>query len=201
MMLEGDFGEFTLEGRDSLEKVYESNERLIQLVENLLNISRIESGRLQFDFKKLQLETLVKSVIEELSRSIIKKGLRFNYHKPAKPLPLARIDEEKIRQVVMNLIDNAVKYTKQGSITVKLAQTKNSVQFCVTDTGMGMSEEDQANLFKKFSRGAGTSLVHTEGTGLGLYVAKSMILAHQGKIWAESPGKDRGSKFCFELPL
>ncbi|MDO8676041.1 MAG: HAMP domain-containing sensor histidine kinase, partial [Candidatus Azambacteria bacterium] len=116
------------------------------------------------------------------------------------PLPKLKLDEEKIRQVVMNLVDNAIKYTGQGSVTVKLEPVGNKIQFCVADSGMGIKSEDMGNLFKKFSRGQGTNLVHTEGTGLGLYVARMMIEAHQGRIWAESAGAGKGSKFCFELP-
>ena len=201
MMLEGNFGQLTDSEKESLEKVFESNERLIQLVENLLNISRIESGRLQFNFEEVDFSKMVASVVEELSGYVKKKNLRLEYKPPAKPLPLVKLDEEKIRQVVMNLVDNAIKYTKQGGITVRVEQSRENITFCVSDTGMGISEADLANLFKKFSRGKGTSLVHTEGTGLGLYVARIMIESHQGRIWAESAGEGKGSKFCFALPV
>ncbi|MDD4271466.1 MAG: ATP-binding protein [Patescibacteria group bacterium] len=201
MMLEGNFGELTKLELESLEKVFESNERLIQLVENLLNISRIESGRLQFDFKEVDLNKMVESVMEELSGNAKKKSLILQYKTPVKPVPIIKLDDEKIRQVVMNLIDNAIKYTKQGSVTVKLEQREKKIKFSVADSGMGIRPEDMINLFKKFSRGKGTSLVHTEGTGLGLYVARMMIEAHHGKIWAESDGEGKGSKFCFELPV
>jgi len=200
MMLEGNFGALTPEGRDSLDKVYDSNERLIQLVENLLNISRIESGRLQFDYEIMGLEEIIDSVIDELSGNIKKKSLKLNYKKPAKPLPKIRIDDEKIRQVVMNLVDNAIKYTKKGSITVNFEVVNKKIRFCVSDSGIGISQEYLPNLFQKFSRGQGTSVIHTEGTGLGLYVAREMVEAHKGKIWAESKGEGMGSKFCFELP-
>jgi len=201
MMLEGNFGALTPEGRDSLDKVYDSNERLIQLVENLLNISRIESGRLQFDYEIMGLEEIIDSVIDELSGNIKKKSLKLNYKKPAKPLPKIRIDDEKIRQVVMNLVDNAIKYTKKGSITVNFEVVNKKIRFCVSDSGIGISQEYLPNLFQKFSRGQGTSVIHTEGTGLGLYVAREMVEAHKGKIWAESAGEGMGSKFCFEIPV
>jgi signal transduction histidine kinase len=200
MMIEGNFGALTKLETESLEKVFTSNERLIQLVENLLNISRIESGRLQFDFHEVDLNEMTESVIDELSGNAKKKGLILQYKAPVQPLPKIKIDDEKIRQVVMNLIDNAIKYTKQGSVTVKLEQIGKKIKFSVADSGMGIRPEDMVNLFKKFSRGTGTSLVHTEGTGLGLYVARMMISAHKGKIWAESDGEGKGSKFCFELP-
>jgi signal transduction histidine kinase len=201
MILEGDFGKLTDNEKVSLEKVFDSNERLIHLVEDLLNVSRIESGKIQYNLSDTQLEKTVASVVDELSNNAKKKELKLIYHNPAKPLAKLNIDEEKIRQVIMNLIDNAIKYTKKGQIKVAIRQTEHNILFSVADTGMGIRKEDQANLFKKFSRGTGTSLVHTEGTGLGLYVAREMIGAHQGKIWAESEGENKGTKFSFKLPL
>lgn len=201
MMLEGSFGKLEAKVDENLYKVYESNERLIHLVENLLNISRIESGRLQFNYDKVDLVDTVESVVEELEHTAKKKKVYLNYEPPKKSLPDINIDEEKIRQVIINLIDNSIKYTKKGGVTVKLELLGEKVRFTVSDTGMGISKEDLPNLFKKFSRGKDTSLVHTEGTGLGLYVGKMMIEAHKGKIWAESDGVGKGSRFIFELPI
>lgn len=201
MMLEGNFGKLTANESQALDKVYDSNERLIQLVENLLNISRIESGRLQFTYEVMNLEDIVGSVTEELSNSAKKKGLKLIFNRPAKPLPPVKIDEEKIRQVLMNLVDNAIKYTKKGTVALDIKRSHNNLHFCVADSGMGIDKSDMPNLFRKFSRGQGTSVVHTEGTGLGLYVARQMIKAHNGKIWAQSNGKEKGAKFCFKIPI
>jgi len=201
MILEGSFGKISAVQRDSLDKVYQSNERLIRLVENLLNLSRIESGRLQFKYETMNLETIVDSVVEELTQKAKEKKLKFEYKKPAKLLPKITIDQEKIRQVVMNIIDNSIKYTAKGSVTVSLKKEENNIEFCVSDTGMGIEAEDLPRLFQKFQRGTGTFLVHTEGTGLGLYVAREMIEQHKGKIWAESKGKNKGSKFIFTIPI
>lgn len=201
MMLEGSFGKISAPQRESLDKVYLSNERLIRLVENLLNLSRIESGRLQFKYEQINLETIVESVVEELSSKAKEKKLKLEYKKPAKSLPKIMIDEEKIRQVVMNLIDNSIKYTSKGNVTVSLNKEGNNILFCVSDSGMGVDPNDMPHLFQKFQRGTGTFLVHTEGTGLGLYVAKEMVEQHKGKIWAESKGRDRGSKFIFTIPV
>lgn len=201
MMIEGSFGPLTDAENDSLKKVYESNERLIQLVENLLDISRIESGRLEFNFKEDKLESVVESVVEELKHNAEDKNLKLEYKKPAKSLPKIVFDEQKIRQVIMNLIDNAIKYTKQGKISVEIGAQGRNLNFSVTDTGMGVSPDDLPNLFMKFSRGKGVSLVHTGGNGLGLYVGRMMVEAHCGKIWGESAGVGKGAKFCFSLPI
>jgi signal transduction histidine kinase len=203
MMLEGSFGQLTEKEIESLHKVYESNQRLINLVEDLLNISRIESGRIQYNWEKSQLEDLVASVVDEISQNAKKKKLYLDFVKPEKVLPVVEMDKDKLRQVFMNLVDNAVKYTDKGGIRVSvMTESKNkNILVKVTDTGMGIDKSELPNLFQKFSRGKGMSRVHTEGTGLGLYVAKEMIKAHGGKIWAESLGKERGSTFYVSLPI
>jgi signal transduction histidine kinase len=201
MILEGDFGKLSDKQIGPINKVYASNERLIDLVEDLLNISRIESGRLRFTYKVMDIEPLISSVFEELQTSAKEKGLEFVYKKPAKRLPDVNMDEEKIRQVIMNITDNSIKYTKQGKVEIELKQNGEFIEYTVKDNGMGIKKEDLPNLFKKFSRGTGTSLIHTEGTGLGLYVAKQMAEAHQGRVWAESDGPDKGSLFTFQIPV
>lgn len=201
MMLEGSFGKIPATIEENVQKIYDSNERLIALVEDLLNISRIESGRLQFNWEVGQLEEMVGSVAEELKGNATKKGLSFKYQAPTKPLSPIKLDKTKLRQVAINLIDNAIKYTDKGGIVVSLTQEAGKLKFCVADTGMGIKEENMPSLFKKFSRGEKTSILHTEGSGLGLYVGKMMVEAHGGRIWAESPGERKGSKFCFEIPV
>lgn len=200
MVMEGNFGAVPPAIGDPLDKVYESNERLIQLVENLLNISRIESGRLHFTFEERPLNDLVISVVEELRSVADKKGLKLELKIPGTPLPAVRFDEEKLRQVVINLIDNAIKYSKAGVIRVELRKDYDEVIFSVSDSGIGIDQAEVGNLFKKFSRGNGTPLINPGGSGLGLYVAKIMVEAQKGRIWVESPGLGKGSTFCFALP-
>ncbi len=201
MMLEGSFGQLNDKEVESLHMVYESNQRLINLVEDLLNISRIESGRLQFNWQEQQVETLVDSVVGELQQNARRKKLYLDFKAPTRRLPKVRMDEQKLRQVFMNLVDNAVKYTDAGGITVTVKQEANKAVIRVTDTGIGIDAADLPNLFQKFSRGEGMSLVHTEGTGLGLYVAREMVLAHGGQISADSAGTGKGSTFVVTLPF
>ncbi len=201
MLLEGTWGQVASQQKEHLEKVYTSNERLIKLVEDLLTVSRIESGRLEFEFSSLALDRLVEVMVQEFSQMAAKKGLDLKYIKPDQPLPKVKADSLKIRQVVQNLIENALHYTKKGGATIRLRSERNKVIFSIQDTGIGISPEEQINLFEKFSRGKGVSKMHTEGTGLGLYLAAKMIKAHHGRIWLESEGKDKGSAFYFELPV
>jgi len=201
MLLEGSWGNIPEKQRDNLEKVYLSNERLINLVEDLLTVSRIESGRLEFELKLISLENLTEDVVSELSQLATKKGVYLKYVKPDEPLPKVRVDSLKIRQVIQNLIDNAIHYTREGGAVIRLKQKKDKIIFSIKDTGVGVSKEEKVVLFEKFSRGKGVSKMHTEGTGLGLYLAARLVKAHKGRIWVESEGKGKGSTFFFELPI
>jgi signal transduction histidine kinase len=107
-------------------------------------------------------------------------------------------DKEKIRQVVLNFIDNAIKYTKTGSVDVSVHKNGDKVVFAVKDTGMGMTPEIKATLFQKFARGDGARM-NTTGSGLGLYLAKEIVEAHKGRVWVESDGAGKGSTFAMEL--
>ncbi|MDA3840379.1 MAG: ATP-binding protein [Patescibacteria group bacterium] len=207
MILEGDFGRLPDIAREPTEKIYDSNERLIKLVEQLLSISRIESGRIKYQFEQTDLSELISGIMEGIRYSAIKKGLDLSYSPPKGFSPIVNIDATKMRQVITSLIDNSIKYTykseeKRGFILVRIEDVKDKdrVRLIIEDNGMGIKEEDKINLFKKFSRGKDISTVYTEGTGLGLYVAKKIIEAHNGFIYAESKGRDQGSKIYFDLP-
>ncbi len=200
MILAGDFGSMSSKIADPINKISESSKRLISLVEGMLNVSRIESGRLKFNFSVTRLEDVITSVIQELSGRAKEKNIRLRYKKSKKPLPELMLDRENIRQVIMNLVDNAIKYTDKGNITVDLKQDGDNIKFCISDTGAGIRQRDMIKLFQKFSRGTG-STKNMEGTGLGLFIARQMVKAHKGRIWAESKGEGYGSKFYFTLPI
>jgi signal transduction histidine kinase len=210
MLQEESFGKIPVKQQEPLEKVYESANRLIELVENLLSVSRIESGRMKYNFEPVQMEDMVASVVDELSSNAKKKKLNLEYAAPKAALAKINIDQDKIRQVMMNLVDNAIKYTKHGTVAVSIRRENGearshvsvpSLVFEVKDTGNGVRPDDKDRLFQKFIRGQGSSLVHTEGTGLGLYVGRMMVEAHGGNIWVESKGEGLGSTFAFSLPL
>ncbi len=123
------------------------------------------------------------------------------FKKPKKPLPEIEIDALKIRQVFLNLIDNAIRYTNKGEIKIGTEKVGSSIQVSVRDTGEGLSEKEKKDIFEGFSRGSAGISYFIEGAGLGLYVAKKFLQLHQGKIWAESGGKGKGSTFYVELPI
>ncbi|MBU1102846.1 ATP-binding protein [Patescibacteria group bacterium] len=199
MVVEGSYGAVNADVKDKLEKTYESNERLSRLVDDLLDLSHMEGGKMEFHFAKVDFGAMVASVAEELALQAAKKKLKLEFANPSQQL-FVLADEEKLRQVVMNLIDNAIKYTEKGGVEISLGKTDGHVEFSVKDTGLGMTPEELANLFKKFVRGANAPRYHTEGSGVGLYVAKLLIEAHKGEVWAESEGEGRGSTFFVKMP-
>jgi len=201
MLLEGSYGQLPQNSKHPMENVYKSNERLIRLVNNLLNVSRIEAGKMGLTLEKSSLESIILSVIEELEIEAKKKNIYLKFKKPEKTLTEILIDKDKIRQVILNIIDNAIKYTNQGGITINLESQLSKLVISVSDTGEGMTKEELASIFETFSRGTAGTLLHTEGAGLGLYIARKFLEMHKGRIWAKSLGKGKGSIFYVELPV
>jgi signal transduction histidine kinase len=209
MLIEGSYGKLGERPLKPLQNVYKSNERLIKLVNDLLSVSRIEAGRVELEFKEESIEDVISTVVEELGMEARKKGIDLKWQKPKEPLPKVLIDKEKFRQVILNVVDNAIRYTKSGyvAITAKSetripkSETQGKIIIEVKDTGEGLSKEEIAKLFESFSRASAGSRLWTEGAGLGLYVAKKFVEMHKGRIWAESEGKGKGATFCIELPM
>jgi len=202
MLLGGSYGVLPESSRKSIENVYQSNERLIKLVNDILNVSRIEAGRIEIDFQKISLEEIINSVIDELTHGAQIKNIYLKFKKPSKPLPQITADADKIRHAILNIIDNAIRYTDKGGVIIQ-AQTKNHNKMIikVKDTGLGMTHKEIVKLFKSFSRGSAGNRSYTEGSGLGLYIAKGFVEMHHGKISAESDGLGKGSTFTIEIPL
>jgi signal transduction histidine kinase len=201
LLLEGSYGKIPLPIQDILNKIYTVNNRLVHLVEDLLNISRIEAGRIQYTFIPTQLEPLVAELVDMFMPAAKEKGLTLQMQLSKNPLPRLTIDPNKIKEVVSNLIDNALKYTKTGGAVVTVERAERVARIIVSDTGIGIRPEDMKNLFEKFLRSKETTKMVVSGVGLGLYVGKSFVVAHGGRIWAESDGADKGSRFIVELPL
>ena len=201
MIIEGTYGRLPEKSKRPLANVYQSNERLINLVNNLLDISRIEAGKMEFELKETQVEDIIDSVVEELKITAEQKKLYLNWEKPKTLLPTLHLDRAKMRQVILNLIHNAIKYTNQGGITIKLKIENLKLKIIIADTGEGMTKEDLGKIFETFSRGTIGTQVSAEGAGLGLYIARKFVEMHQGLVWAESEGRSKGSTFYIELPI
>lgn len=211
LLLEGSYGKINPKQEDVLNKVYLSNDRLVNLVEDLLNISRIESGRMEFKFELWQAEDICQEVMDTFVIKAKEHGLSLTYKKPVELLPKIMVDGAKVREVISNMVDNAIKYTPKGGVTLKAEKLfgeaqkipgdEGSVRVTVSDTGIGIPETELPYLFAKFSRGKDIKRLNAAGTGLGLYVGRNMIEASGGKIWAESAGEGKGSRFIIELPI
>ncbi|MFC1663932.1 ATP-binding protein [Patescibacteria group bacterium] len=201
MILDGNYGKLSEKTKNSLENVYKSNERLIGLVNDILNISRIETGKIEMEFKKAPLENIISSIVEELEIEAKNKNIYLKWEKSKKALPEILVDKDKIRQVILNVIDNAIKYTEKGGVTIKLKIGNGKYIIEVSDTGAGLTKYELSKMFDSFSRGMAGTRLYTEGVGLGLYIAKKFTEMHQGEIWAESPGEGKGSVFYVELPI
>lgn len=195
------YGAFLPKMRKPLSNIYSSVERLIKLVNDLLSISRIEAGKIKVEPEEFLLEELITDVLEELNNLAKAKNLYLKLEKQKEPYNKVFMDMSKIRQVILNIIDNGIKYTHKGGITITYSQDKSLCKIEIKDTGAGMTKSEISMLFKTFSRGSAGRRTWTEGAGLGLYIAKQFTEMHNGKIWVKSAGKKRGSTFYIELPV
>lgn len=198
MVLEGDFGEINPKAKDAIERVFQSTMNLTKIVEDLLNVSKIEQGGMKYEMAPFNLTEISRDMSKDLSVVAGNKNLTLNFESDKDVDCMVNGDREKIRQVVLNFIDNSIKYTKEGSVDVSVKRVGKKVIFAVRDTGMGMTPEIKKTLFQKFARGEGGK-VNSGGSGLGLYLAKEIIEAHKGTVDVTSEGLNKGSTFSFEL--
>jgi len=200
MIIEGDFGEINPKAKEAVERIFQSTMNLTKIVEDFLNVSKIESGGMKYEMTPFSLAEIARDMSKDLSITAGQKGLKLNFESDTDEQCTVNGDREKIRQVVLNFIDNSIKYTKEGSVNVSVRKVADKVVFAVKDTGMGMTPEIKATLFQKFARGDGARM-NTGGSGLGLYLAKEIIEAHKGTVGVESEGMGKGSTFHFELDV
>ena len=200
LIMEGSFGVAPKAIQEAAGKIFQSSQGLVQIVEDFLNISRIEQGKMKYEMTPLELNKLIEEVVGELLPNVERAKLKISFNTDNQGPYKTNADPGKIRQVFGNLIDNSIKYTKEGSISVSLSKpSPQTLLVKVSDTGVGMEKETIDKLFEKFSRAKDANQTNTAGTGLGLYVAREMVKAHSGKLWAESEGKGKGSTFLVEL--
>lgn len=199
MIMEGDYGPVSEEQKPVLDILNKSTLRLIELIKDLLDISRIESGRLELHLESIDIVEIAKGLVADLLPNAIAKKLQLTFHDPTEQIPHVVVDSQRIRQVMLNFIDNAIKYTTEGNVDVFVTHSGEKVIFSVQDTGRGLKPNEVDSLFKKFSRVGGAARFNTEGTGLGLYVAKQIVHEHHGEVMVKSPGENKGSTFSMEL--
>ncbi len=200
MLMEGDVGKVTPDQKHLLSEAFVSSERMVRLIGDFLNVSRLQTGKFVIDKRPVNLARLVQHEIDGLETNASARGITFSYKSP-KNIPDLELDENKIQQVVMNFADNAIFYSKEKTkIIVTLKKVGDEVEFTVKDNGIGVPEEEQAKLFNKFFRATNARRVRPDGTGVGLFLAKKVITDHGGGVIFESI-EGKGSTFGFRLPL
>ena len=199
LVLEGLAGNINNEQMDLLDTAKRNTDRLGRLINNVLDFQKMESGKMGFDIRENDINEVVLEVNKAMSLLAKEKGLDLAVHLDDS-MPKIKLDRDKIIQVLTNLVSNAIKYTEKGNITISTKQEDHVVHVIVQDTGRGIKAEDMQKLFQAFEQLDSTKDKEKGGTGLGLAISKEIILAHKGKIWAESkPGK--GSSLHFILPI
>ena len=199
LLLEGVGGSATDKQKKLLTIVAEESNRLIALVNSLLDLSKMEAGMMNYSFEKASLGPLIHKAIMEITPLVEAKGIRLETE-IAQELPAVRLDRERILQVLRNLIGNAVKFTpRAGRVKVAARSVGGKVEVSVQDTGPGVPDESLKTIFDKFQQGSHNGAFSTNGTGLGLAIANHVIVSHGGNIWVENH-PEQGSTFFFVLP-
>ena len=201
MLLDGDLGAITSEQREFIEKTYSSNERMIHLINDLLNVARIEEGKYLNKPTLASIESVIQFVVDLYKEEMGKRKLTLEFKKPKEKLPKVILDVEKMRLGIQNFLDNAIRYTRPGGkVTILINRGKREIEVAIRDTGVGIPEAQKARVFTKFFRGANAIRMETEGTGLGLFITKNIIETHGGRTWFESE-ENKGATFYFTLPF
>lgn len=200
MLLEGDFGVLPQKALESVQIIFKSCQNLIRIVNDFLNISRIEQGRMVYEKTVFDMAELTREVADEMRPNIKEAGLTLDINIKEDRQFNINADKDKIRQTVQNIIDNAIKYTSRGGIKISVSEYNGKIMTEIKDTGVGIDPKEMDKLFSKFSRTKDANKKNVTGTGLGLYVAKKMVTAHGGDIKVESEGLGKGTRFIIELP-
>lgn len=201
MLLDGDLGELNEGQKELVDKTYLSNERMVYLINDLLNVTRIEEGKYLYKPSLAQIEDIIDQLVENHSPILKKKKINLKIEKSKVKIPTTAVDLEKITLAIENLLDNAIKYTPEGgNIFITLEKKEKDIFISIQDTGVGIPKDQQPRLFSKFFRAANVVRMETEGSGLGLFICKNIIEAHGGTIGFTSE-EGKGSTFYFNLPI
>lgn len=202
LMRDGSYGPVPQRFLEPLSHIEESIQNMATSISDFLNVSRIESGTMKYELTSFSLRELVERVVGELHQYAQKRHLELIFKTETSSDLIINADEGKVRQILQNLIDNSIKYTPTGTVSVIINSAPgNKASVMIVDTGIGMSETTLKAIFDKFVRASNTNTANTYGTGLGLFIAREMAEAMKGKVTAASWGEGKGSTFTLELPL
>lgn len=200
MLFEGSFGKLEAKQEEAAKRVYSSAEGLANIVEDLLNVTKIEQGGMKYEMIDTDIAKIANDTFEEMAIPAKLRKLEFSIDMNKDEAIMTKADPLKMKQVFLNIVDNSIKYTQTGFVKMSLKKDGNKAVFKVWDSGIGMSQETIDNIFDKFTRGEGKK-VNTGGSGLGMYLAKQIVLAHKGEINVHSDGVGKGSTFEVKIPL
>ena len=202
----GNLGELSAKQKDAVGEIYANTKRMVNLVSELLSVSRIQAGTFSLKLKETHIDLLIKNIISQFKQGMPKKDVQLVLETKGVLQPI-QIDEDKIRSCLYNLVDNALKYTPEGIIKITCEQSKDMTTIQVIDKGVGIKQEDFEKMFQPFFRGKNILELDKRGTGLGLYIARLIVEKHHGKIWVKNnlpagkAGPDKGATFAFSIPM
>ena len=176
-----------------------SGEHLLSLIDGMLDIARIEAGKMRLESAELPLREFLDQIVQMVAPQAAQKGLGFHFVEAGRIPSAVHADEKRLRQILINLLANAVKFTDAGAVTLRVTYAREIAQFEVEDTGIGIAEDKVAAIFESFTQADQSTTRQFGGTGLGLAICKSLVEAMSGRIWVESK-LDQGSRFCFSIP-
>lgn len=199
LLREGFYGPLSDQQKEILSKIEFSAEEVVALVDKVIDLRTIEEGTIEYRIGSYDFVHIARRAAEEMGHMALSRGLNLSFSGPNHAI-MVRGDDQKLYQIIQNLIDNAVKYTKQGSIMVKVVEKGNDAVLSVTDSGIGIAADVIPSLFHEFVRDKDVAK-EIHGTGMGLYIARTFIEAQGGRVWAESAGIGKGSAFYLSLPI
>jgi signal transduction histidine kinase len=203
MFIEKDLGKITFEQESFIKRALVSSDRMLLLVNNLLTLNHSEDNQINFNFQKIDILNIIEQTLFEFSGETRKKNIELIFLRPEIDIPEIQGDGEMLRVVIQNLIENSIKYSDQNDkiiISLRYNKEENVIEFSVHDSGIGIKEEDQKNIFNKFFRATNAAEKDIVGSGLGLFTTKSIVEKHKGKIWFESM-PNSGTTFFVKLPI
>ncbi|MFW9989771.1 MAG: sensor histidine kinase, partial [Candidatus Odinarchaeota archaeon] len=204
LLLDIYINEFKSESKELIEMIEKGGKRLKYLVDNLVDTTRIEYGKFKLKKEKTDINHLIKDCIKEMMYLIKQRELNLEHN--LMDVLFLEIDKVRIEQVISNLLSNAIKNTPpNGIISINSLKIDDKVKVIIKDTGIGLTKEEMNRIFIRFGKieryGNGLEYIDIQGTGLGLFISKEIIDLHEGQIWVESEGRDKGSTFIFKLPI
>ncbi|MBI2410824.1 MAG: GHKL domain-containing protein [Candidatus Kerfeldbacteria bacterium] len=201
IMSDGDIGPVNAKQKELLDQAFAKNNQVIEIINNLLDISEMEEGRTEYQFIEDHVVDLVEDVVKSAAVDAERKKIHIELNTPAELLPPIEMDKQKLRMAIQNLVDNAVKYSPNDStISIRIHQPDGQQLIAITDQGIGIPKKEQAKIFTKFYRATNAKQQESSGSGLGLYIVRHIIQKHRGRIWFESEPR-RGTTFYISLPV